>query len=324
MSGRGRRGGGGGGEQAPGAPLWMVSFSDMMTTLMAFFVLLYAISMVDVTKFQEVVISLNGAFGVLSGGPGVLYLADLPTNVPPGDERPPVQLSPLYELKEKYAKQVESQSIDGRIETTLSSEGIRLRFTDRTLFPSGSAQLRPEARDILAIVGAMLRETPNRIVVEGHTDSTPINTAQFPSNWELSTARATAVVHHLIEYQNIAPPRLAASGYGEYQPLVPNDTPERRAYNRRVDILILADPDQPASQPSLFEDPLIAPLIPEELLPGVPVPDLPTLEGNVTPVPGPPEKPAGPPAELPRVGPDGEQWVDLIPGVQDSEEDRAP
>lgn len=235
------RGGGGGGDKPAGAPLWMVSFADMMTTLMAFFVLLYSMSMVDVTKFQEVVISLNGAFGVLSGGPGVLYLADLPTNIPPGDERVPTQITPLYVIREKYAKQIEMLAVDGRIETEITDQGLKLRFTDRTLFAPGSAQLRPDAGEVLGLVADMLLEVPNRVAIEGHTDSTPINTAQFPSNWELSTARATAVVHYFIENEGITPHRLTAAGYGEYWPLVPNDTPERRAYNRRVEIMILAE-----------------------------------------------------------------------------------
>lgn len=231
----------GGHEESSGenVPLWYVSFSDMMAVLMSMFVMLYSMSNLDTNKFQEVVVSLNGAWGVLSGGPGVLYLADLPTNMNPDD--PTVQLSPLYVIQQKYAKPLEKQGAEGRIDTELTSQGLRMRFTDRTLFAPGSATLRPEAAEVMSAVGELLRNAPNRITVEGHTDSTPISTAMFPSNWELSTARATAVIHYLIENEGIAPKRLTAAGYGEFWPLVPNDTPERRAYNRRVEITLLSE-----------------------------------------------------------------------------------
>ena len=262
MSGGGFHKSGGGGHEGGGGehvPLWYVSFSDMMAVLMSMFVMLYSMSNLDATKFQEVVVSLNGAYGVLSGGPGVLYLADLPTNLPtPGS--PPVQISAMNVIRQKYGQELAKLASGGRIEAEVTDQGLKLRFTDRTLFDPGSATLKPGADEILHVVGEMLRDMPNRVAVEGHTDSTPISTPQFPSNWELSTARAASVIHDLIENEGIDPRRLTASGYGEYWPIVPNDTPERRAYNRRVEILILAETDhKPGDAPAADGQPAKAP-----------------------------------------------------------------
>jgi len=109
------------------------------------------------------------------------------------------------------------------------------------LFDIGRAELRPRAKHILSKVGAIVRNMPNEIAVEGHTCDLPIRTQQFPSNWELSTARATTVVRFLIDHAGIAPRRVSASGYADSRPLAPNDSEARRVSNRRVDIVILSN-----------------------------------------------------------------------------------
>jgi hypothetical protein len=121
----------------------------------------------------------------------------------------------------------------------MNQRGLLIRFTDSALFDSGEADIKPEIFPILQLIADEVKEIPNMVAVEGHTDPTPINTARFPSNWWLSTARAAEVVHWLIEEGDVIPQRLQASGFSYFHPIVSNDTPENRARNRRVDVIIL-------------------------------------------------------------------------------------
>ncbi|MFS8572384.1 MAG: OmpA family protein [Clostridia bacterium] len=123
------------------------------------------------------------------------------------------------------------------IEST--ERGIVIHFTDRVLFDTGRAEIKPEAREVLQAVAVELAKLPHHIRVEGHTDNVPIHNERFPSNWELSTARAVTVLRFLIQVGGLDPGRLSAVGYGEYRPIASNDTPEGRARNRRVDIVLL-------------------------------------------------------------------------------------
>jgi chemotaxis protein MotB len=120
-----------------------------------------------------------------------------------------------------------------------TGRGLVLSFSEAGSFPLGQAAISPAARRVLLVVADAFRDRPNQIRVEGHTDDVPVRTAAFASNWELSTARATEVVRLLIEEGGIAPERLSAAGYGEHRPRVPNDSPEARARNRRVDLVVL-------------------------------------------------------------------------------------
>jgi chemotaxis protein MotB len=119
-----------------------------------------------------------------------------------------------------------------------TSEGLHLRLGDRLLFDIGKAQLKPQVIPILKKIAELVRNNQKEVYVEGHTDNVPIHTKQFPSNWELSTARAMSVVRYLHVVEGIPGNRLAAVGHGEFRPLVPNDTPAHRAKNRRVEIYI--------------------------------------------------------------------------------------
>ena len=126
-----------------------------------------------------------------------------------------------------------------KITVQQTEEGAVIRFSDEVLFRKGSAKLRPEAFDILRSVGIkLLEKNPKSIEVEGHTDSTPIRSRQFPSNWELSSARATSVVKFLISIVNIDPSKLQATGHGEFKPIAPNNTRSNMAKNRRVEVVV--------------------------------------------------------------------------------------
>lgn len=122
--------------------------------------------------------------------------------------------------------------------TKINDKGLVLYFKEKVLFDRGQADLKPEAKKIFVVLGPFLKSAPNDIHIEGHTDNLPVKTERYPSNWELSTARASNVARYFIEQEKLDPKRVAASGYGEYRPIAPNDTEINRALNRRVEIIL--------------------------------------------------------------------------------------
>ena len=220
---------------------WMTTYGDMMTLLLAFFVLLFSMANIDEEKFDMVIHGLQGRLGVIDGG-RTISRRDA---VDMGLEMSDLAAMQLEELERRIGEYIETEGLDDDIILEVDDEGLTIHFTGEILFELGRAEIRPEAREILDRISGFIKTIPNDIMVEGHTDNWPIRTERFPSNWELSTARATNVVRHLIEELDVAPDRLSAAGYSEYRPLRPNDTAENRALNRRVDIVILRlDEDQ--------------------------------------------------------------------------------
>jgi len=216
---------------------WLVSYADFITLLFAFFTTMYAISTVDAQKMSKMVASMQVA---LKSDPGVHAApVPLPQNGVPQPVVP--RLDNLVVLRQQLASRLERQIQQGNVEIGVDARGLVVSIREAGSFPSGSADLSDGARALLAQVAAPLSELPHPVRIEGHTDDTPIRTAAFASNWELSTARATAVVRFLIEEGRVPPHLLAAAGYGEHRPRVPNDSPEGRARNRRVDLVVLAD-----------------------------------------------------------------------------------
>lgn len=216
----------------------------MVTLLLAFFVLLFAFSEVDVQRFRAILSAFQASIGVLDGGRTVMEM------------RPDMMGSGAWDLRDVdfYRPELEAQlravytqvqdfvqerGLDIALTVELEERGVTLRFQEGVLFDLGRADIKPEARRFLDEISSLLAALPNPIRIEGHTDNLPIRTERFPSNWELSTARATNVTRYLIEQHGLDPHRLSAAGYGEYRPLVDNDTPENRARNRRVDIVLL-------------------------------------------------------------------------------------
>jgi len=204
----------------------------MVTLLLCFFVLLFAFSELDAGQFESIIQSLQRGLGIMPGGTTVI--GDDATVISPIDVGGR-QLNSIYQELRAY---LEEQHFQG-VSLEMDERGVTIRFADQVFFDLGKADLKPEAVEILSSVARLLRELPNPIRVEGHTDNWPIRTAQFPSNWELSVHRATNVIRYLIEEQGFDPHKLSAVGYAEYRPLRPNDTPENRALNRRVDIVIM-------------------------------------------------------------------------------------
>ena len=218
-------------EDAPSGGSWLTTYSDLVTLLMCFFVLLFAFSTVDADKFRMVAISLQSALrGVLEGG----------VSLGPHD------VLDKYELEERLMHDafadveafIEEAGLRGAVVAVYEERGLVVRFMDLVLFELAKADLRPEGKVILDKVALVLDRFPNQVAIEGHTDDLPIQTWEFPSNWWLSTARANRVVEYFIRQHQVAPERLSAVGYGEYRPLLPNTSAANRAENRRVEILI--------------------------------------------------------------------------------------
>ncbi len=227
-----------------GAPEWMTTYGDMVTLLMAFFVMLFAFSNIDAQKFEQVMQSFQGSAGILSGGVTVNQNDMIFEALPESSSTSVQQVQDNLEiLKETIEDYIELKELEAEISVEFDTRGLIIRFKDNALFDSGSANLKDSSVEILSFIGELLKneEFKDRSIrVEGHTDNIPISTSRFPSNWELSTTRSTNVIKFFINQAEIAPKRLSASGYGEYYPIADNATPEGRAKNRRVDIVILS------------------------------------------------------------------------------------
>lgn len=219
---------------------WMTTYSDLVTLLLCFFVLLFSMSSIDAKKFEAIIRSFQGSLGVLEMGKTIdedRYISQALESdrlfMDPSEQQ---SLESLHQQLDEYIR-------DNNLETTVvvgvEERGLLIRFNDQVLFDSGKADIKPEAIPIMHDIGEILRINNRLIRVEGHTDNVPINTLFYPSNWELSTSRAVNVVKYFLEEVGIAPARLSAAGYGEYHPIANNDTAANRQKNRRVDVVIL-------------------------------------------------------------------------------------
>lgn len=225
---------------------WLVSWADFMTLLFAFFVVMFAVSQVDSKKVGRFTESFSKAVGVdmfpeagkgLLGGSQEGTIGD-PNNHSTKSGPVPDELAALKSaLSEDTAK---DETLTGVAIISHRNELV-LRLADNLLFDTGNDALEERARKVVAALSAQLKNRPVNIRVEGHTDSRPIRTARYRSNWDLSTARATSIVLRLAE-NGIAPARLSAAGYGEFHPIASNDTEEGRRTNRRVDLVVTLPP----------------------------------------------------------------------------------
>ncbi|MFP5502177.1 MAG: flagellar motor protein MotB [Candidatus Sericytochromatia bacterium] len=238
----GRKRGGHGGEGHASSERWLLTYADLITLLLAFFIIMYAMSETDAKKMEELARSLQSTFHLSSGGGTDAALPPASNDMLTGGGALLPEAKALMEIQEQLERELASQNgaeAAQSVTTSLNQRGLVISLANSAFFDSGEASLRPEARNVLKTVAGTLKSSKRFIMVEGHTDNTPINTARYPSNWELSTARATTVVRYLITDYGLPPKRLSAAGYGEYYPLVANTTFENRARNRRVDLVIL-------------------------------------------------------------------------------------
>ncbi len=230
-------GGGGGGHDAAGMMRWLLTYSDLITLMMAFFVIMYAMSKADVAKFNALKSSLAVAFRTDGSASSLIYNQQ---GTQPVEQAISVDSRRDAEDFQDIIRKVQASIQDQRqVAFIVDERGLTVRFLDNILFDSGSAGLRAEGHAMLDAVGMALKNSTRYVRVEGHADNLPINTVQFPSNWELSAARSIAVTRYLVDKHGADPRRLSSLGYGEFRPLYPNTTDENRAKNRRVDIVIL-------------------------------------------------------------------------------------
>ncbi len=212
---------------------WVMTYGDMMSLLLTFFVLIVSFSSMQETKFEQAAKSLKDAFGVLAKPEAVI---ELNTPLVPNHEPRETDLEFLYEVR-SVEKMVLDQKHEQDVQVEIRDDGVLFRMTAPFLFGSGQAELLPEAAPLLDRMGRMFRKFPADVRIEGHTDDVPINSPRFPSNWELSAARAVAVARYF-QGVGLPPERLAATGFGEHHPVADNGTAEGRAANRRVEILL--------------------------------------------------------------------------------------
>jgi chemotaxis protein MotB len=221
---------------------WLLTYADMITLLVAFFIMLYGISRIEQEKLDRFKNGVQTSLGIASGGRSPIGQGET------AGAHPDVvagKLSPAQKIHARMEEFVRREKLQSQVRVTLDPDGAIIRLTSGgMLFDAGTAELKPRTREILEALFAAIRpeiadNTIRKIRVEGHTDNVPIQTAHFPSNWQLSTTRATNVVQYLAERHPLLTPRLEAAGCADIRPLAANDSPGGRAKNRRVEIRVL-------------------------------------------------------------------------------------
>lgn len=238
---------------------WLLPYADMLTLLLALFIVLFAMSEIDIKKFERLAYIFQSEFmsgaGVIDDGVSIV------PEESPGDQvdekkedkkekkdanipESVREYEKLLSIQERIDEYIALNSLTDTLGTKLTGEGLLITVRTDITFDSGSAKVKPEGVEIAKEIAKMLEtDPPHEIVVNGHADDRPIKNAEFGSNWELSTMRAIQFLYLLLEYTDIDPKWFSARGYGEYQPIVPNTSDENRSKNRRVEVLILPNHD---------------------------------------------------------------------------------
>jgi len=235
-------------KQKSGAPAWMATFADLVTLLMCFFVLLFAMSTTQQETYKELVQSLRSALGAQavpqSGTREGLTMHVVPSEEPSENQ----EIDELGGMIEKELDDIVSEvrelvlfnKLGGEVSVTKTEDGVVITMSDLLLFTQGGTKLAPKGLDILEKVASVLSKLAYHVKIKGHTDNEPISSVYFPSNWELSSARASTVVRLLVK-NGVAPQNISAEGYAHYHPVATNDTSKGRALNRRVEIVYERD-----------------------------------------------------------------------------------
>jgi len=253
---------------------WLVSYADFITLLFAVFVTLYAMSQTDKKKVDQVAASYRTAFGVTSGTtsgrPQIMNKADMmpipsvraqPKNIekqkPKGDTATKTQATKkdFREMLVALEKFMIEQNAQDKMQVELTKRGMVISMKEAGFFDSGSATLKPTSHVLLAKMAETLLPFNNEISFEGHTDNIPMRSAAFPSNWELSTGRATSLARYFIDRHSLSPEKMSVTGYGEYRPVADNSTEEGRKQNRRVDLVLLGAATATGGEPEEPQEP---------------------------------------------------------------------
>jgi chemotaxis protein MotB len=230
-------------EESRGIAPWVITFADMVTLLMVFFILLFAIGTVEQEKWRDVKESLREALGADSvdelgtrQGLDVIKTQVDDQTVHAVDEVGAMVSREMEDIISEVEEFVFKNKLSGEVRVSSDERGAVITISDVVLFPAGSAEMTPKGRATLRQVFDVLKQFNYSIKVEGHTDNTPIHTLRYPSNWELSASRAAEVAHMLIN-DGYPPERLSVEGFAEFRPKVPNTSLENRAINRRIEVV---------------------------------------------------------------------------------------
>lgn len=238
---------------------WLIPYADLLTLLLALFIILFASSKIDSKKYDQIMRALSTAF---SGGTSFFEVSNIvPIQKEPKDETKKKdeisaqqlienqlkqESKDLEELKNKLDQYIQENNLSTQLETKLTNDLLMITIRDHALFASGSANLKPEAQKLAVAISEMLAQYPNyQIEVAGHTDNVPIHNAEFQSNWDLSYKRSLNVMEILLQNSRIIPSRFRSIAYGEYRPIDTNDTAEGRSKNRRVEVSIIKNIKDP-------------------------------------------------------------------------------
>ena len=232
----------------PSHERWLVSYADFITLMFAFFTMMYAISTVDAQKFDSITQALSVAFDQTSTAQPV----DTVDVTDPTIRDAAARALELSGLREQLAERLEDDVESDLVDLKLDGRGLVITLHEAGAFATGSAELSSAASGLIETVAAAIAPLENIVRVEGHTDDVPIYTAEYRSNWELSTARASSVVTYLVGEMGMQPERFAIAGYGEFRPQVPNESDANRAMNRRVDIVVLSTATAASEEPALL------------------------------------------------------------------------
>jgi len=226
---------------------WLVSYADFITLLFAFFVVMYSVSSVNEGKYRVMSNALKSSFS--NTRPiGELSIMSLPIEKSRQivvTERQKSQSNARTFLK--VANSITASKVPDGVKITSTERGLSIRIKDEALFSSGSADLNPHIKEFLDLIAGLVRELPNLIAVEGHTDNRPIRTATYPSNWDLSTARANTLLRYFTEQHHLRADRFSSTGFAGTRPIESNSTSEGQAANRRVELIVLRDTSPRAS-----------------------------------------------------------------------------
>lgn len=270
-----------------GLPPWLATFADLMSLLMTFFVLLLSFAEIDAVRFKKMAESMKDAFGVqreipvteVVMGTSVIKQEFSPSTIPKPspineirqqttdvekqnldvkdavDKAQEVMKQQVEEQAEKLQEALKDEIKEGLVTVETQELNIIIRIQEKGSFRSGSADVDPGFHDVMERISDAVSDAPGQVVVAGHTDNIPINTVRFRSNWELSAARAASVVDELLRNPRIDASRVVIEGHADTQPLVPNDSPENRALNRRVEMIIERGQNKESGEPPISVSP---------------------------------------------------------------------
>lgn len=231
-----------------GAERYLLTYSDLMNLLLILFIILFAMSQIDIEKFNKFAASFREEFGesqsaaLLGDGATGNSILEQEFNAPSSVLPSKAESQQMDNAKATVTKLIQKENLQGQVSVSMQERGVLISIEAQVLFDPGSADLKPAARDTIIKIGKVLLQMPGkRIRVEGHTDSDPINTPRFPDNLELSTTRANSVHRILRDVVGVNRDLISSNGFGETQPVVPNNSVANKARNRRVDIVILRE-----------------------------------------------------------------------------------